>query len=194
MRRAPSLPDPSHLLDDEGRPSKSELKRQMHDLQTLGEDLTELPASRITPLQLPERLLDALAEFHRIRSHEGRRRQMQYIGKLMRFTDPEPIREAVAAFRLGSAKDTLMLHQAERWRDALIADDEAVTRWITTYPDQTEPQVLRSLVRAARKDLKSEKPELRHGRAFRDLFQVVKAALAPAAKSTTEEEHDLDAE
>ena len=87
-----------------------------------------------------------------------------------------------------------MLHQAERWRDALIADDEAVTRWITTYPDQTEPQVLRSLVRAARKDLKSEKPELRHGRAFRDLFQVVKAALAPVSKSTTDEEEDLDAE
>jgi ribosome-associated protein len=194
MRQASPFSDSSQSFDDVGRPSKSELKRQMHDLQALGEDLSELPASRLPPLQLPERLLDALDEFHRTRSHEGRRRQMQYIGKLMRFVDPAPIREAVAAYRLGSAKDTLMLHDAERWRDALLAEDSAITRWINAHPDHTEPQTLRSLVRAARKDLQSDKPELRHGRPYRELFQIVKSALAAETNAADDQpETDDDA-
>ena len=74
---------------------------------------------------MPERLRDAMHEYQRTRTHEGRRRQMQYIGKLMRGADAEPIREAVADMQLGRAKDALALHQAERWRAELIADDDA---------------------------------------------------------------------
>ena len=175
-------PAPHRPADDEPvvyvpeRPSKSALKRQMHELQDLGEALTELPPARLEPLPMPEALRDALAEFHRTRSHEGRRRQKQYIGKLIRQADPEPLREAVAAFRLGSAHDALRLHEAERWRDELVASDDALTRWAAEYPD-ADLQQLRSLVRAARKDAQLP-PDQRHGRAYRELFQFLKPFLA----------------
>ena len=100
---------------------------------------------------------------------------MQYIGKLMRRTDPEPLREAVAAMDLGQAKDSLALHQAERWRAELVAGDEALTGWTEAHP-HSDVQQLRSLVRAARKDAAVE-PEKRSGRAYRELFKFIRAAM-----------------
>ncbi|MGM9485807.1 ribosome biogenesis factor YjgA [Ideonella sp. YS5] len=179
--------DEARLLPD--RPSKSALKRQMHDLQALGLELSELPESRVDKLELPESLRDAIAEYRRTRSHEGRRRQLQFIGKLMRQADEAQIREAVAAYKLGSAKETLALHEAERWREELLADDDAVTRWLARFPG-TDVQQLRSLVRASRKDAKAEAPEQRHGRSYRELFQLVKAALATASTSPSDDSGD----
>jgi ribosome-associated protein len=185
MSRAYPFPDEPDDPDDDGRPSKSELKRQMHELQQLGQALTELPASRVDALDLPESLRDGLAEFHRTRSFEGKRRQLQFIGKLMRQVDPDPIRESIAAAKLGSAKDTLALHHAERWREELLAGDDALTRWSHAHP-QTDLQQLRSLVRAARKDALAEQVDQRHGRPYRDLFQLIKTALAEAAADPAE--------
>jgi len=166
---------PDHDEDDGfDRPSKSQRKRDMHELQGLGEDLLALPESRWEPLALPEILYDALRQAKKITNFEGRRRQMQYIGKLMRKIDPEPIREAVAAFKLGHAQDSLRLHQSERWRERLLADDGALQEFLTTHVD-VDIQQLRSLVRAARKDAASA-PEKRSGRAFRELFQFIKAS------------------
>jgi ribosome-associated protein len=194
MRQAPLPPDDDAEGDDT-RPSKSALKRQMHSLQELGQALTELPASRTNALDLPESLRDALAEFRRTRSFEGKRRQMQFIGKLMRHADEGPIREAVAAFKLGSAKETLALHHAERWREEMLASDDAVTRWVNSFP-ATDVQQLRSLVRSARKDAKAVLPEgeIRHGRNYRDLFQQIKAALAAQTPDGPESENDQDAD
>ncbi|MEL4178220.1 ribosome biogenesis factor YjgA [Roseateles sp. PN1] len=158
--------------DDFDRPSKSQLKRDMLELQDLGEDLLTLPASRIDPLNLPEILADAIKAAKKITAHEGRRRQMQYIGKLMRRVDPEPLREAVAAFKLGHAKDSLALHQSEAWRERLLKDDAALQSFIQEH-EGIDVQQLRSLVRAARKDAALE-PEKRSGRAYRDLFQFIK--------------------
>jgi ribosome-associated protein len=152
--------------------SKTQLKKASHDLQELGEALVALPDHRLNALPIAESLLDAVREYKRTRSHEGRRRQMQYIGKLMRRNDADPIREAVADMQLGSAKDTLALHEGERWRAELIADDAALTRWMAEHP-QTDAQQLRSLVRNARKDA-ALVPEKRSGRAFRELFQFIK--------------------
>jgi len=151
----------------------------MHELQSLGQALTELPADRLAGMKLPERLRSAIHEFTRTRSHEGRRRQMQFIGKLMRTTDPEPLRDAVAQFKLGSARESLQLHEAERWRAELVRDDEAITRWATAYPD-SDLQRLRSLVRAARHDALTA-PEQRHGRGWRELFQFVKPFVGDIA-------------
>lgn len=190
MRRASPDPHPDHdnAFDDAGlppeRPSKSALKRQMHGLQALGLALSELPESRQAKLDLPESLRDALVEYRRTRSHEGRRRQLQLIGKLMRSADEAPIREAIAAFKLGSATETLALHEAERWREELLAGDEAITRWLSRFP-ATDAQQLRSLLRAARKDAQAEQPDQRRGRAYRELFQIVKAALAEASAAAT---------
>lgn len=162
--------------DDFDRPSKSQMKRDMTALQKLGEELLELPESRWEPLALPEILYDALKAAKKITNFEGRRRQMQYIGKLMRKIDPEPVREAVAAFKLGHAQDSLRLHQSERWRERLLAGDDALQEFLAAHQG-VDIQQLRSLVRAARKDAASA-PEKRSGRAYRELFQFIKASEA----------------
>jgi ribosome-associated protein len=155
-------------------PSRNELKQQMQDLQELGEALATLPTDRLDKLKIEERLRDAIDELRRTKSFEGKRRQVQYIGKLMKHEDPEPLREAVASYRVGSASDTLALHQAEYWRDQLLANDEALANWVKEYP-ATDVQQLRSLVRAARKE--KLEPGERHGRAYRDLFRLVKEQM-----------------
>lgn len=156
------------------RPSKTQQKKAMHELQDLGAALVALPADRIAALRLPESLQSAIDALQRTRSHEGRRRQMQYIGKLMRGVDPEPIREAVAAMRLGGARDTLALHRAERWRSDLIAGDDALAAWRAAHPDG-DLQRLRKLVHAARADAAAA-PGERSGRAYRELFRFVREA------------------
>lgn len=167
-------------FDDAGRPSKSQRKRDSHALQSLGEALAELPTARLQALEMPDGLRDAIAEYRRTRSHEGRRRQMQYIGRLMRGVDAAPLEEAVAAQRLGGARDALALHEAERWRAELLADDAALTRWVAAHP-QDDVQHLRALVRSARDEARVDTAPgaaVRQGRAFRDLFRHVKQALA----------------
>ena len=172
-RTAP--PDDPPALDREA-PSKTQLKLQAHDLQKLGMALAELPDARLAPLALPERLLDALLQYRQTRSHEGRRRQLQYVGKLMRDVDDAPLREAVAEARLGSARDTLLLHEAERWRDALLADDDALTHWLREHAD-CDAQRLRSLVRAARREAALPR-EQRNPRSQRELFQFIRPLLS----------------
>jgi ribosome-associated protein len=154
------------------RPSKTRMKQASHALQDLGEAVVALPDDRLDGLGLAEQLLDAIRTYKKTRTHEGKRRQMQYIGKLMRIHDVEPIRQAVTDQQLGRAKDSLALHQAERWRAELIADDAAATRWAAEHSG-TDVQQLRSLVRAARKDA-ALAPEKRSGRAYRELFQFIK--------------------
>jgi ribosome-associated protein len=157
------------------RPSKSALKREAHEQQGLGEALTTMPESALAATPMPDALRDALAQWRHTRSHEGKRRQMQYIGKLMRDADIEPIREAVAAAKLGRAHDSLALHQAELWRTELVDSDDALTRWMAEHP-QTDLQPLRTLIRNARKDAELP-PEQRHGRAWRELFRFIKPLI-----------------
>ena len=162
-------------------PSKTQRKKEMHDVQALGEALVGMSDERIESLGVDERLLDAIRQLRRTRTHEGRRRQMQYVGKLMRGADIEPIREAVALSQLGRAHDALALHEAERWRAELLAGDEALERWCDAY-ETDDLQQLRSLVRAARKDAAAA-PEQRSGRAFRELFRFIRAHQAPATSA-----------
>jgi ribosome-associated protein len=157
-------------------PSKTQLKQQSHDLQTLGTQLAALSDDRLAATDMPEALRDALLEFRRTKSHEGRRRQMQYVGKLMRKADEAVLREAVAEATIGSARATLALHEAERWRAELIADDEALPRWLLKHPD-TDTQQLRSLIRAARRTAELP-PEARQPKSFRELFQFLKPMIA----------------
>ena len=171
--------------------SKTDLKRESDKLQALGEDLLTLRADLLASLDLSDKLLDALTEAKRITNFEGRRRQMQFIGKLMRLLEPETIAAAQAALETqhkGSAEEKLALHQAEQWRDRLLADDDALTEWLTVEREagiESDPQHLRALIRQARKDQQAQPPEstgaaLRHGKAHREIFQTVKAALAAA--------------
>jgi ribosome-associated protein len=164
--------------DDDERPSKTSLKKQAHEQQALGEALAALSEARLEALDMPDALRDALHEYQRTRSHEGRRRQRQLIGKLMRQADLAPLQEAVAQAQLGQAHDALALHRAEHWRVELVANDEALTRWLADHP-ATDAQQLRTLIRNARKEA-SLPPEQRHGRAWRELFQFIKPTLVHA--------------
>ena len=161
--------------------TRTDLKRESTEIQKLGEDLLTLRAELLTRLQLPEKLVEAIAESKRITNFEGKRRQMQFIGKLMRKLEPEQheaIRVALVEQHTPSALETQTLHQAEMWRDRLLADDDALGQWINLSPS-TDSQQLRALVRQARKDAVPERPgeAQRHGRAYRDIFQLVRAQL-----------------
>ncbi len=162
--------------------TRTDLKRASTELQKLGEDLLTLRTDLMARLDLSEKLVDAVAEAKRITNFEGKRRQMQYIGKLMRGLDDEQLNAVRAALNEqlnGSAEDNLRLHQAESWRERMVADDEAVGEWIAQFPG-TDTQQLRSLVRQARKDAVPEKPgeALRHGKAYREIFQLLREQLA----------------
>ena len=162
--------------------TRTDLKRASTELQKLGEDLLTLRTDLMARLDLSEKLVDAVAEAKRITNFEGKRRQMQYIGKLMRGLDDEQLGAVHAALNEqlnGSAEDNLRLHQAESWRDRMVADDEAVGEWIAQFPG-TDIQQLRSLVRQARKDAVPEKPgqAQRHGKAYREIFQLLREQLA----------------
>jgi ribosome-associated protein len=166
-------------LEEVGPPSKTQLKAEADEKQALGEALLTLRTDLMARLDLPDKLLDALAQAKRITNFEGRRRQMQFIGKLMRPLDTEPIRAAIDEQANGSADLTLALHLAEQWRDKLVASDDALGKWITEYPG-TDSQQLRALIRQARKDI--AKPETpgeapRHGKAYREIFQLVKQMM-----------------
>jgi ribosome-associated protein len=165
---------------DANRPSKTQLKQKSQDLQDLGLAVAALSDERIAQIEMSDALREAIETFRRTRSHEGKRRQMQYVGKLMRRADEEALREAVAAATVGSARDTLLLHETEMWRAQLIADDEALTRWLHEHAD-CDTQQLRSLVRAARRDALGLAPEARQPRSYRELFLFLKPHLAAAA-------------
>jgi ribosome-associated protein len=180
-------------------PSRTELKRESTELQELGTALLTLRKDLMEGLALTDKLVDGLAEAKRITNFEGKRRQMQFIGKQMRLQDPEvlqAVRDALEIQRLGSAKDTQALHLAEAWRDRLIADDTAVGEWIAQYP-QTDTQQLRALVRQARKDAVpvtnaavSQGLAPRQSRAYREMFKLVRSILSGGQSDESTEEAD----
>lgn len=181
--------DPADEDDFPEPPSKSSRKREMQALQDLGEQLVALSPERLKKVPLPETLYEAIRAAQGFKM-EARRRQLQYIGKLMRKIDAEPVRQAVADFKLGRAQDSLTLHESEAWRERLLAQDEALQDFIGQHPG-VDVQQLRSLVRAARKDA-SVAPEQRSGRAFRELFQFIKAEAKRVAQEASAEGLDGD--
>ena len=168
-------------LEEVGPPSKTMLKAEADEKQALGEALLTLRADLMARLDLPAKLLDAIKDAKKITNFEGKRRQLQFIGKLMRPLDADPIRDAINEQLDGSAQLTLQLHLAEQWRDKLVLDDESLSAWLTDYP-ATDAQQLRALIRQARKDYKPEKPgeAPRHGKSYREIFQLVKAQMQAA--------------
>ena len=183
--------------------SKTDLKKHSDHLQELGESLLTLRSDLMARLReqhedITDKLIDALVEAKRITNFEGRRRQIQFIGKLMRKLPDETVAAMEAALeeqRKPSARETLALHQAEHWRDRLIADDGALTEWLQSDP-QADVQQLRALIRQARKDAQgvTERPgeAQRHGKAYREIFQAVRAALSrdDADESPSEDDHE----
>jgi len=142
----------------------------MHELQALGVALVELPETLLKDMRLGQPLLDAVFEAKRIKSHEAKRRQIQYIGRLMREVDPTTIRSRLAEIEGHGARATARHRRLEAWRERLMADDGALTAFAAEHPG-ADLQGLRTLIRNSRKEQKESKPP----RAYRELFRVLKA-------------------
>lgn len=168
----------SRLDLDELEISKTRRKKDMHALQDLGVQLVELTAAQLAELKLPERLLDAVIAAKRIRGFEARRRQMQFIGKLMRDTDAAPIAERIAALKMSDRREIARHHEVERWRERLLAEENALTELAQSYPG-LDTQQLRTLIRNARKAQVQGRPPHAQRALFRMLRQLLGVPSEP---------------
>ena len=169
------------------RPSKSELKRQSTALQKLGQDLIDEPRDRVKRVPMPEDVREAILECQLIKDHEGRRRQLQYVGKKMRTLDEAEIaiiQKTIDSWRGLSKSDTAAMHALERRRDKLLVDDQALTDLLAQHP-QLDAQQLRTLIRNARKEQAETKPP----KAYREIFQILKQ-LQPKKAASADEDID----
>ncbi len=154
------------------RPSKSELKRQMTALQKLGQELVDAPRDRVKRVPMPEDVRDAILECQTITNHEGRRRQIQFVGKKMRTLDEEEvalIQKTIDSWKGASKAETAAMHSLERKREKLLANDTALTELMAENPE-LDVQHLRTLIRNARKEQAENKPP----KAYREIFQILK--------------------
>lgn len=154
------------------RPSKSQLKREMTALQELGEELVSQPKERVMRVPMPEDVREAILECQKIKDHEGRRRQMQYVGKKMRTLEEEEvaaIQKVIDSWKGASKAETAAMHALERRREKLLADDKALTELKEQHPE-VDVQHLRVLIRNARKEQAENKPP----KAYREIFQILK--------------------
>lgn len=159
--------------DEEEGKSKSQVKREMHELQKLGEELVSLSAAARAKVPLDDELKDALQLADKLSNkREALRRHIQFIGRLMRTRELEPIEQALAVLRNTNQAATRQFHKVEQWRDKLLADNDTVTGFIAAYPD-VDVQQLRQLIRNAKKEQEKQQPP----KAFRELFQLIKPLI-----------------
>ena len=161
--------DPDEVYDG---PSKSQKKREVEALQDIGDLLVKLPAGQFKRIELPDNLRIAVADCRKITQNGALRRQKQYIGKLMRGIDPAPIQAQLDVFNGVSDAENAKLHQAEKWRDKLIADNESLTLFLNKYPT-VDATPLRQLIRNARDEAARSKPP----KAFREIFRVIREVM-----------------
>ena len=164
--------------------SKSQKKRDMHELQAVGEQLIALSPDFLKRIELPENLLSAVLEAKVIpvSKHTARKRQRQYVGRLMRDVDVAPIIEQLNALKAPSRKQTALLHLAEQWRDRLLKDDDALDAFIGEFPHAANLEI-RELIAAARDDTALDKPP-KH---FRELYHVIHALIQEKARGQKNE-------
>jgi ribosome-associated protein len=160
-------------MEDELQPSKTQRKKEVHALQDLGEALVALDADKVAELDLPVRLHDAVMEAKRISKFGALRRQMQYIGRLMREEgDAASIRSRLDVWNGTSVEETARLHLLERWRTRLLADDAALADLLAAHPG-VDAQRLRTLIRNTRREAEAGKPP----KSFRELFQLLREII-----------------
>lgn len=170
-------------MEEPSKPSKTQRKQEMSELQDLGERLVALNDGQIAAIEMPEFLRDAVMAARKMKGHESRRRQMQYIGRLMRDVDPAPIREKVSQWDGQSSTNIALEHAIVRWRERLLEDDGTITEFARQYPGADIRQ-LRLLVRNANAEHAAGKPP----RSFRELFKLVRETVSAAETSSPEGE------
>ena len=166
-------------MEQSGSISKTQRKRQMLEVQALGEALTALTEEQLAELGLPERLLDAVVAAKRIHKFGAMRRQLQYIGRLMREVDAEAIAARLDAWKGASREATAQLHLLERWRTRLIEDEAALAEFAASYPG-CDVQKLRALIRNARREHEAGQAP----RSFRALFQELRLIVPGPAQAS----------
>lgn len=164
-------------MSDENLISKTRRKRQAHDLQDLGKALTRLRADQLARIEMPDDLREAVTDCRAMTKHEAIRRQLQYIGRIMRDMDCAPIAAQLGALHAPSHLQTALFHRAERWREDLLADPSAVARFTMEFPE-ADPRRLRDLAEAAIEERRAERPPRR----YRELFQAINAILQDHAR------------
>lgn len=154
--------------------SKTQVKKEMHALQKLGEDMMQLNKEQLATIPLPDNLRMAIEQAQGMKK-EARRRQLQYIGKLMRNTEIDAVQNAYDGIREKQNRNARALHLVEQWRDNLIqGDDKAITDFVTAFPD-ADRQQLRQLVRGAKQEVSQQKPPAQARKLFkfiRDLAEI----------------------
>lgn len=177
---------------DDAPISKTRRKQQMHALQALGERVVRLPAQQLARLTLPEDLREAVDEARRIRDHEGLRRQLQYIGKLMRSVDAAAIEKALAVDDEVHQHNVHLMHRAEHWRDGLLDGSLSLTDFIDQHPAAAR-QNLPALLAQARREKAASKPPRQQRQLYRLLHELLtQAALDAAHQPPTDAAADLD--
>jgi len=182
--------DPADEDDFLEPPSKSSRKREMQALQDLGEQLVALSPERLKKVPLPETLYEAIRAAQGFKM-EARRRQLQYIGKLMRKIDPEPIQAQLDIFAGNSAVEVAKMHRLERLREQLLEDEQVIGTIAETWPE-ADLQYLRTLRRNALKEREAARPP----KSFREIFRVLRElqeASDAAAEAEAERAADEDA-
>lgn len=161
-------------FEDEDYKSKSQVKREMHALQELGEQLTALSASTLDDLGLPDNLRTAIADYQRFTSRQAQKRQRQYIGKVMRSIDPEPIQQALDKIKSRDRQQVAFLHRLENWRDRLLSEGDSALGELLQEAPNIDRQQLRQLIRNAKQEAAKNKPP----KSSRAIFQLLKASMA----------------
>ncbi len=189
------MPDGEPISDDTvpTRPSKTRRKAAMHELQALGDALVELTDHQLSQVPLPEDLLDAVKAARSMRRlDEARRRQLQFIGRLMRDVDPEPIRARIDSWQGQSLAAAQRLHEIERWRERLLTDPQALTE-LASEIGPHDLQSLRNAVREAQREraaiARGEDRALRH---YRELFRLLRTALEAGKEGDAVMTRDLN--
>ena len=163
---------------DDQLKSRSQRKREVESLQDMGGELVKLSKERIKKMDLPDDLRAAVLEAQRITAHGATRRQLQYIGKLMRSVDAAAIEEQLSVIKGESNAAKAEFHALERWRTRLIENDGAVTEWMSQHPG-SDAQQLRQLIRNARKEAELAKPP----KSSRELFRVLREMMEADSKA-----------
>ena len=159
-------------MDEDLEVSKSQRKRDMHALQALGKTLVELPQEQLARLELPDPLREAVLDARRISARGASRRQLQYVGRLMRDVDADHIREQLEVVQAGAVKNVAILHRAERWRERLLSDAEEMSEFVSAFPG-ADTQRLRTLLRNATREIAESKPP----RSFRQLLRDIRETM-----------------
>ena len=167
--------------------SKTQMKKQMNDLQALGMELTKLSSDTLKKIGLDEELFEAIAAYKKITSNSALKRQAQFIGRLMRDTDPAPIEAYLAKLRGDNAAHNAFLQRVEQARTRLLADDGAITQFMADFP-QADAGKLRTLIRNTKKEQEQNKPP----KNFRALFQEIKAVMEAGQSDASEEGQDWE--